>query len=286
MKSDYVWLRYFNHPLYTVEYPSIFGSFNENACKSHFLGDTVAMGSSRFSLFYERDYAVVSQFYVTVEKNDNKWVMPSSTNSTTKKITVSGITADYYLETVQPVYTDLTGFASSNTYKSKIRVSWRRASFWCDNLFWTIGMNWYFESAEPREAQLYFDHIIDTFKIIDTEPAGLPPVHDLNLQTIFYPNTLTFEIKNNEKYDLREVHVYINYQGDNLSSGYHSLIFVGLDQGDTITLSGLDFTDSKGNYFKYMSNHVLNKIMVTAEYPGYVKKIFTREYTWDGKSLK
>jgi hypothetical protein len=285
MKSDYVWLRYLNHPLYCVEYPSIYGVYSKELRSSHSLGDTKPMGISDFCLYYEQNFNVVSCFGITVTSNATTQQISLSNNETVEKIIVSGITANYYQNLERPEYPDLTGFASSPVIRSKTQVSNRRVTFWYENLFWTIGMYWYFEDAEPEEVQTYFDHVISTFKIIETEPPGLPSTKDLNVQVKFHPDPLSFKITNNEDFNLREVHVYVNNVGDNLSTGYHTQIFGGLDQGETRTLDGFELTDSKGNHFKYM-NIALKNMLITAEYPGYVKRVFVKKYIWDGISFK
>jgi hypothetical protein len=285
MKGDYVWLRYLNHPLYYVEYPSIFGVYSKEMRYSHFLGDNNPMGISNFYLYYEKNFNVVSCFRITVTRNANTQQTSSSNNETVEKIIVSGITANYYRSFERPEYPDLTGFASSPVIRSKTQVSNRRVTFWYENLFWTIGMYWVYENVEPEEVQTYFSHVISTFKIIETEPPGLPSTIDLNVQVKFHLNLLSFEITNNEDFNLREVQVYVNSVGDNLSTGYHTQIFGGLDQGETRTIDGLELMDSKGNHFKYM-NIALKNLLVTAEYPGYVKRVFVKKYIWDGISLK
>jgi hypothetical protein len=173
MNQDDVRLKLLNHPLYSFEYPDTYDLIDLNLPPPTDMGGPpMIYGLSELSFNLETDYEK-SQVGIGVEKRNiqfsdshDKFTNVVSTanaignNITISKIAVSGITAEY-IEYYCPRVAFLQGADIKDTHSSV-----RMIVFDYQNLIWTIGMIWTYAGQEPANAQLFFHHIIETFKIL------------------------------------------------------------------------------------------------------------------------
>jgi hypothetical protein len=171
LKANDIRLRNLQHPLYSFEYPSIF-EFNDVTppFQKGFNGPMIPSDTSEISSFAETDLYHASlgvqvskrhRFFASAaEKFDDNisYAYLYGDNITAKKVTISGIIADYI---------EFSRTEKLNTSDGLVntRESFRRVFFEYADLIWTIGMNWSSIDPEPLEIQVYFDHLIETFKI-------------------------------------------------------------------------------------------------------------------------
>jgi hypothetical protein len=167
LKSDDINVRYFKQPLYTFEYPPEFNLADENLSNMpHIYSD-----QTRIYFTIQQYHIPESQLTITVQtpgqleyKNaQGKFEYTRSLFSTaddlsTKQIKVSGISSFY-----------LKAFLShgDSEYYSKYKSSHRYSIFDYKGLIWEISLVWVYQDTEPLEVQQYFNHIIETFKILN-----------------------------------------------------------------------------------------------------------------------
>lgn len=273
MKADDYRLKRINQPLFSFEYPIAYGIHVYDIEP-----DVVIAGQSELGFWcYKQDSPYLS-LYVKVnelsasnydnEKNYyiNRWFSGSSVdNSTMKKVMVSGIEANYFASTPNP----------SDFRKQYIH---RLVVFDYAGLMWQIYMMTYSTYPEPLECQESFNHIINTFKLLDTNYNN-DSTTNLNI-TIEYGDGV-FYLTNNEDVMLCEVKVILNYIDNNLSTGYESHDIAGIRSHETRQIQNRELKDINGKtYVDNPDNHPFI-MLVQAEFAGCVNKTYTYLKTWE-----
>lgn len=161
-----------DHPLYSFEYPSLFKFSDVTRPLTDKNFAVIPVDTTEVSSHYETN-TCVSQLGVYVEKPYRFFpsaaekfsafigaANSSGDNITIKKITVSGIPADYI------EYFRKSKISTSDGVKDA-RKSTRCVIFEYVDLIWTISIDWNSVEPEPPEIRTYFDHVIETFKILN-----------------------------------------------------------------------------------------------------------------------
>jgi|WetSurMetagenome_2_1015567.scaffolds.fasta_scaffold283971_2 hypothetical protein len=166
LRADDVRLQCFTHPLYRLEYPVVFGLADEN------LADIPTYSCFETEVFFTVQIFGLPKpkLTITVEK-PNKYYQNSQEKIDyiiaqysgvdkiiTDKKEVSGIAAQFLLLYAhQEEATPYPAFISSS----------RVCVFEYSNLIWNLKLDWYYQGNEPPEAQVDFEHVIASFKILD-----------------------------------------------------------------------------------------------------------------------
>jgi hypothetical protein len=176
LKSDDIRLKYFKNPLYSFEYPEVFNLSDENLLRD----EPTHIFHSEYSIVFfiiqqidlpEPILEILVQNPGFLDRNTSgdvikyltslqstKW---HDTNISTKK--VAGIQADY-----------LKTFSIREEWRVQEQLiypehysSLRGVAFDYAGLIWVISMTWHYFESEPPEIQGYFNHVIETFKILE-----------------------------------------------------------------------------------------------------------------------
>jgi hypothetical protein len=169
LKPDDIYLRYFHHPLYSFEYPTNFNLVDENLSDFPHLFDdktNIQFAIKKADTPYPRLSIIIEKpgnygYNNATEKLEYFRSLHSSASPTdlnTYKIKIIGLTA-LYLEAFfsHPEEVDYSQYLSSH----------RKCFFDYAGLIWEIRLDWYYQGNESPEVQKYFDHIIETFKILE-----------------------------------------------------------------------------------------------------------------------
>lgn len=168
IKASDIRFECFQHPLYRFEYPSIFQLIDWNladiphiSCnetKVQFTVPTIDIPKPKLSIIVEkqgyRDYnnaAGKLEFW-------QDYMRDFTNNITTKKTEVYGIPS-YYLEA--------HFIQEKGILYSDYRVLSRSVYFDYADLIWEIHLNWVYQDSIGPEVEEYFNHVIQTFEILD-----------------------------------------------------------------------------------------------------------------------
>jgi hypothetical protein len=166
LKSNDIYLRDFDHPLYSFEYPPDFSLVDENLSDfpSTYYDQTRVLFTIQRSDTPKPQLSIIVQkpgkfgYHDAAEKfeyNRSRYLLPD--NITTKRVNVFGISS-YYLEV----------FSSHGSPEYHLYQSSQRSCFFdYAGLVWEVTLDWFYHGNEPLEVQEYFDHIITTFKILE-----------------------------------------------------------------------------------------------------------------------
>ncbi|MGD9143471.1 MAG: hypothetical protein PVG61_06470 [Dehalococcoidia bacterium] len=162
MKEDDIRLEYFKHSRFSFEYPEFFNLVDLNLDPGPFIDADISAVyfTSGQGMPYEPSLSI---FIVTPEYlemlNTNDMLdyylylyTPEAEEIIRKVMLVAGISADY-LKAVE-------------TYMGE-KMSLRVAIFEHAGLTWEIQMFWYYPEPEPPEVEEYFNHVLETFRILD-----------------------------------------------------------------------------------------------------------------------
>jgi hypothetical protein len=175
MKEDDVRLQFLNHPLYTLEYPSLFKLIDLNNIPDHPMKYGVSdvdftlinydTGSLIAALSIRVRAPGLNYFYNANEKFDDllKTKTEVTDNVTVNEELVSGITA-HYLESLETVEDTIV---AGVLIDPKHQMSLRAVVFDYADLIWIISLAWSYQDSEPPEVEEYFNHVIETFRILD-----------------------------------------------------------------------------------------------------------------------
>ncbi len=274
IKADDIRFLWLNHPLYSFEYPKDFVLIDLNKMTSL---EGVDLIKSKVEFMYEHSTLFIRLSVIVDEPFpgylgnaiDKFNYLVSTQNSSDdiiikKILIISGINA-YYLE----YFKDPEKIGRKN--------SSRVALFDYAGLIWEINMTTYSPYPEPKEVQEYFDHVIETFKILESSCANVPTGNELNV-TISYENGV-FTIINNEDFTLCEVKLFLNYVGDDLSTGYEYSDIYGIPSHQTTQIQDWRFENI--NREKYPEYQKPLKFLIQAEFPGCVNKTYSYLKTWE-----
>jgi hypothetical protein len=170
MKADDVRLEYLEHPLFSIEYPDFFNLVDLNNIPGYpmsydvstviftYLHDDPDLLDSHLVIGVESPS--VTGFNNASEKLEDLFSpkTPENGSLSIKEVSVFGIPA-YYLESFK---TDVV-----SPSPRKYNMSYRLIGFENVGLVWTISMSWNYFDSEPPEIEEYFNHVIDTFRILD-----------------------------------------------------------------------------------------------------------------------
>jgi hypothetical protein len=269
-------LSVFNHPLFSLKYPDVFKFYDLNEV------DNVSVNKNLVYINFD---------YISFEWNINNYILiqihkPSldqlnaieilqnyisspeywAANLTIKKTTVAGIDAsclESLPDSFPPIYDKIV-------------------------LFDYAGFNWaiyihtiYFNDSydETREA---LDPVLQTFKFLDADCANSSLDRELDVDVTFDDNS--FFITNNEKTVLCEIKLFLNYSGDNLTSGFMCSDIVPIRSRETRSVQYSRFKDSYGfytlSYSRVKSSNPLI-LQVQAQYAGCIHNTYSRVITWE-----
>lgn len=149
-------LKYFQHQLYRLEYPSIFNLIDMNLADTpHIYGDMTVVDftvqqidipKSKLSIIVEES---MEGYYLDAAGKRDYFFHPVL--SSVSETEVFGIPA-YYLE--------------SHYVFSEYQVLSRSAFFDYECLIWEIRISWCYHDSVGPEVEEYFNHIIETFEIL------------------------------------------------------------------------------------------------------------------------
>jgi len=173
MKPDDVRLRYLEHSLFSFEYPEKFQLIDLNHMPDH----PMVYDVSNVDFTIEQTDLPWVSLRVRVQKpglwdyhnaNDvfEDWISTAESNGdtiTSNKRSVSGIQA-YYIETSGTREKDI--ISGTIIYQSR-HESFRGVVFNYKELIWSITIRWDYFKTEPPEIDEYFNHVIETFNILD-----------------------------------------------------------------------------------------------------------------------
>jgi hypothetical protein len=171
METDDVRLKYLNHPLYSFEYPDYFHLLEvyqvpqlTASSKHSDVLFTIHNTDLPETMLWVRVQEPWIAYYTDANELLNYWVSEDGVvtkDITTKEIGVSGIKA-YYYKSFQ---------VSPDKYKLEntvfpYNISHRFVFFDYSGYIWEINMFWFYQYSEPPEVEEYFNHIVETFKIL------------------------------------------------------------------------------------------------------------------------
>jgi hypothetical protein len=160
-------LKAFQHPLYRLEYPSVFNLVDENLADipHHSSFETIV----QFTV-PQHNYISKSELLVIVEKPGNReyqdaagkldyWAdsRDSADYLSIERTKIVGLPA-YYMESHS------IEFEGSGL---EYEIFSRAVFFDYEDLIWVINMYWIYRSTVPPEVEEYFNHVIETFEILD-----------------------------------------------------------------------------------------------------------------------
>jgi hypothetical protein len=271
LSSNDISLSWCNHPLFSFEYPNAFSKIFDNAA----LSDVINVNRSEITLTGELPY---KELYISVElpqakQPDNAYQLLKEgmanpdwygANATIQKVIVSGNEASYL--------------------ESKLDISpskkFRLVMFDYAGLIWQIEMTTFESFSDSPKVQESFNHIIDSFRIIDTCNSQIDHENGLNILVDYNYNKGIFTIINNENITLCNVNCYLNFSNDDLSSGYVYHRYSGIFNYQTIEIQDWLFENNLQNKFGFMTKHHAVKMLVQAEFPG-CRQVYSYLKTWD-----
>lgn len=278
---DDIRLRWYNHPLFSFEYPDIFILIDANE-DPH---GEVHHDHSEVAFYYRKSDFPYRYLGVTIydpfqwEWQNAKDMAESMIDApefkgllTTKKVTVAGIEADYLEYSRKP-------------RGSEEQMIYRLVVFDYSDMIWVIDMGTYSAFPEPPYIQESFNHILATFKILDENCDNAVSSDELNI-TVSYENEV-FTITNHEEFPLCEVELFLNYTNDDFSTGYHCDDIVGILPHDPkgilniMTIQNRQLTDINGNEYTDYPGNEPYILLVQAEYPGCKNKEYSYIQTWE-----
>ena len=170
MKEDDIRLKYLEHPLFSFEYPDFFNLADLNNMPGHPM--TYDMSAVIFTYLHDDPNLLDSYLVIGIESpsitgfnNASEKIEDLFSRKTTengdlsiKEVSVFGIPG-YYLESFR---TDVV-----SPSPRKYNMSYRLIGFEHVGLVWTISMSWNYYDSEPPRIKEYFNHVIQTFKIIE-----------------------------------------------------------------------------------------------------------------------
>lgn len=188
---------------------------------------------------------------------------------TTSKVAVAGVEADYVESDQNP---NLSG----------MQEKYRLVIFDYAGMIWEIFMSTYSIYPEPAEIQESFEHILNTFKFIEIDHESIHPSSELNISINYDYEKRVFTIINNEDSMLCELKLYLNYTDDELTTGFQTYQVTGIRSHETRYVKYNEFRDTYGNYWgKYGPAVTPSKLLVQAEFPGCVGKVYTYLKIWE-----
>jgi hypothetical protein len=173
MKPDDSRLKYLQHPLFSFQYPEDFVLVDLNIMPEHprFYGESdIDFLIKRLNL-PEVTIAVSMtepgvKRYQDAKTMFNSWISEAQSNGDIKESgrkTVSHIKSYYF---ARWGYREDYIIAGHLVYPASNR-SFRAVVFDYNQLTWSISLLWDYFDSEPPEAQEYFNHIIETFEILE-----------------------------------------------------------------------------------------------------------------------
>jgi hypothetical protein len=290
MKSDDIRLEFCNHPLYSFEYPSVFNCIDLNNQPPNTGRMPMTYDESRLDFTVEQlglpkpELSIIVQQpgyweYHNASEKFNFFMSNSKSacSVVTNNTTVSGIPA-YYIEEFYD--------AAKSSYYPAYKGSSRTCIFDYAGLIWDITMNWNYNGTEPREIQEYFDHVVETFKIIEICDVYARSSNILDLSVEYSYNTSIFTITNNEKVPLNNIEIFFTYVSDNSSKKftYYPPEWLSshryLESHKSLEIVVSAFKDSNNNLLSYISRDQAFTITIQAERPG-CKRLFSYSKTWE-----
>jgi hypothetical protein len=278
---DDVRLLWYNHPLFSFEYPEIFILIDANKDphgKVHYDRSQVSFVYRKSDLPYRHLHVTIYDPFQWEWQNANDMAESIIDASeleglvTTQKVMVAGIEADYLEYSRKPL-------------GSEEQMIYRLAVFDYSDMIWVIYMDTYSAFPEPSYIQESFNHILATFKILDANCDKAVSSDELNI-TVKYDNEV-FTITNNEGFSLCEVEVFLNYTNDDFSTGYHCDDIVGILPYDpngilnSRAIQNRQLTDINGNEYIYYPGNEPYILLIQAEFPGCKNKKYSYIQTWE-----
>jgi hypothetical protein len=278
MGLDNLSLKWCNHPLFSVEYPKeltlIDYNSNPQAVIFYNSADTTFFNPKGFgSLISQLEINIsrpVKSRYMNSTEKLSEIISDSSlfgNNVTISKVNISGIDASYF-------------DSLSNAIKGKLQEIHRVVIFDYAGLIWQITMITNSLYPEPLEVQDTFEHVLTTFKIKDTFCNNIHHDNTLNMNISYDYSKGVFIIISNEDLTLCNVNLYLNFTGDDLSSGFEYSQNNGITSHQVIEIQDWLFEDKDNNNFRYSLNKHVSKLLIQAEFPG-CNKTYTFLKTWD-----
>jgi hypothetical protein len=173
MKPDDSRLKNFQHPLFSFEYPEAFTLVDLNKIPEY-LGDyhrsDIDFLIKRPNLPSIKIEIIITESgvkgYQDAKLMFNSWISEARSDGDTiesGRKTVSHIKSYYF---ARWGYREDYIIAGHLVYPASNR-SFRAVVFDYHQLTWSISLTWDYFDSEPPEAQEYFNHIIETFKILE-----------------------------------------------------------------------------------------------------------------------
>lgn len=276
IKTNYYSLTWCNHPLFSFEYPSAF-NYVDLA-----LSDVQIFNSSSVEFSCNQVEVPYKTLTISIMKpipgsyNNatdivNKLVTDSSLsgdNISIKKVSVSGITADYLESYQKPI----EKYTRQDIY--------REVFFDYVGLIWSIVMTTYSTYPESQGVQESFNHILKTFEILDKNCNNLRAGNELNITVNYDSQKDTFILTNNESTTLCEVNLFLNYIDEDLYTGYKYYQYYGIASHQTLEIERKLFKKSNSGEYGFISGTKPNELLVQVEFPG-CKKVFSYIKTWE-----
>jgi hypothetical protein len=168
IKADDIRFTYFHPPLFKFEYPLIYKLIDENQMDFHQFGENFL----QVYFIVQNKGIPKAGLYLTVQtpekypyfKNAKElldWELSNyfqTSTVVTGNMIVFGISG-YYLES--------QGDVKNDPNYPEYSVTTRQCIFDYDGLIWQIILNWCYRGEEPPIIKDYFDHLIETFEILN-----------------------------------------------------------------------------------------------------------------------
>lgn len=169
MRQNDVRLKYLNHPLYTFEYPEVFNLVDLNKILDHPM--VYGVSDVYFTIAQKPRLPWINLSvrimepgwcdYTDADSVLAEWISTAESYKDTiirSEITVSGI---------QATYIETNGHRPKDVFYSTRNVSFRGIAFTHKDLIWSITLDWPYLDFEPSQAQEYFEHVLETFNILE-----------------------------------------------------------------------------------------------------------------------
>ena len=173
MKPDDTRLIYLNHPLFSFEYPEEFELIDLNHMPDHprvydisdvdFLIKQYPLPEISLQIRIIKPGFAGNYDMNTLSEEWFSTAESYGATITAGRKTVSGIEA-YYIETSGTREEDK--FGAIMIYPER-QESFRGVFFYYQDLIWSISLTWPYSESAPHEIGEYFDHIIETFRIVE-----------------------------------------------------------------------------------------------------------------------
>jgi hypothetical protein len=171
MENGDIRLNYLDHPLFSFEYSEYFGLLDiyqvpqdTTSSKHSDVLFTIHQINLPEIILWVRVQEPWSDHYVNAGELLDYWVSEDgrfTDDIEINHIRVSGIRANNF-KSFQVVKEGL----AKETIAYPYNLSHRIVTFDNSGLIWEIKMFWFYQGNEPPEVQEYFDHVIETFKIL------------------------------------------------------------------------------------------------------------------------